>query len=800
MKSQAQVLIIGGGIYGCSLLYHLVQLGWEDVVLVERNDLSAGSTWHAAGLCTHYAHDPTIMKMRAESVRLYKEFDDVEFHACGGLRIARNTQRMDEFRHVQDLGRIAGFDFPLLDAAEITHLHPLVNAEGLLGGIQEPLDGYVDLAQATQAFAKRACAGGAEIYRQNPVTDLVQRSDGSWSVETRNGIIHAEIIVNCAGAWAREIGQMMGVDLPIVPMLHQYLITEDIGAVKTMQAELPILRDPDHGWYTRQAGDGMIVGRYEQPATPWAVDNVPATFGMELLPPDQQRARDCMSCVEARMPVLVGTEIKSTINGPITYSPDGNPVIGPAYGMQNAWVLSGTGMGVMEGGGAGKLLADWISANTQPMDVLSVDSRRFGAYAAREFRIAKAAECYEHQYAIPFPYKERPAARPCTKPPSYARQAALGAQFGFAYGWERANWFASEQVPGDQQPSWQRAGWFDAVAEECAAVQNSAGLFELSAFSKFEVSGPGAETMLDGLGANRPPERDGGLTLTYGLTRRGGIGSEFTVTRLNEDCFYLVSAPTARRRDYDLLVARSPRDDSAIIRDVTEQRGVLALAGPKSREILASLTDADLSNDGFPWLSARDIIVAGIRVYALRVSYVGELGWELHHQIEDQAALYDALLKAGVPHELKPCGMFALNSLRLEKGYRAWGQDLTIEKTPLEAGLHPFVKSEGRGFFGKRAMLERNAKVTGWRMVLLALSGDGVDAFGLHPVMLNGKMVGTTSSGGYGHRVGMSLAFAYIQRNVPMDAELSVNLMARNVSAHVLERVPYDPTNARMRA
>jgi dimethylglycine dehydrogenase len=800
MKTHAQVVIIGGGITGCSLLYHLTELGCRDVVLVEKNELTSGSTWHAAGLCTHFGHNPTVMHMRAHSVAKYKEFDDVDFHECGAMRVTALADRMDEFRHVKDVGLIAGFDFDILGPSDIKDLYPLSQTGGLIGGIYEPLDGHVDPSQATNAFAKRARESGAEIYRQNPVLELNQHDDGRWDVVTQNGTIHADTIVNCAGTWCREIGDMMGVDLPVVPMLHQYLVTEGIPAVDALDKELPIFRDPDESWYTRQERDGLILGPYERPAQPWAVDGVPPEFGMDLLPPDLDRIEDIMGFAMARIPALADAGIKTVVNGPITFTPDANALMGPAYGLRNAWLLTGTSMGVMEGGGAGKLLAEWMVDGVPSMDILAVDSRRFGAYADRDYRIAKGSECFEHQFAIHYPYEERPAARDCIKSPTYDKQAKMGAQFGFAYGWERANWFATDTVPGVQELSWRRSNWFGAVAEECQAVADGVGLFELSAFSKFDVTGKDAIAALDGLGSNAPAQNDGGITLSYTLTPEGGVYSEFTVTRLSRDRFYLVSAAAARRRDFDLLNATIVRNGDILVDDVTEQRGVLALAGPKSREVLSTLTGTDLSNQEFPWLTAQEIRVAGCEVRALRVSYVGELGWELHHHMADQAVLYDALLEAGEPYGIRPCGAYAMNALRLEKGYRAWGMDLSTEKTPLEAGLHPFVKLEGRGFRGKEAMQERNRTGPGWRMSLLALDATDTDVFGLHPVIMDGELVGITTSGAYGHRVGKSLALAYLRRGIDLDAAMSVNLLGDSIPATVLDRVPYDPTNTRMRS
>jgi dimethylglycine dehydrogenase len=811
MRTEARVVVIGGGAMGCSLLYHLTRLGWSDVMLVEKNELTAGSTWHAAGLCTHFAHNLTIMNLRAHSVRLYQSLEaetgqPVSFHASGALRITRSPERMDEFRQVQGLGRFAGFDFHILTPAELKDIYPLAETEDLLGAIYEPLDGHVDPSQATNAMAKGARQAGAEISRHNPVEAIERKPSGAWLVRTKNGDITAEIIVNAAGTWCREIGAMMGLDLPVVPILHQYLVTDRVEEVAARDTELPIIRDPEESWYLRQERDGFICGPYERDANPWSVDGVPADFGMELLPPELERIEDIVAAAMERVPAFAEAGIKTIVNGPITFTPDANPLIGPAFDLDNAYLLTGSSMGVMEGGGAGKLLAEWIVDGEPPMDALAVDPRRFGGYADRGYRLAKAVESFGKQFAIHYPFEERPAGRPGIKTPAYDAMDAAGAVFGAVYGWERPNWFArpaDHRGPRDTREavlSFRRTNWFEGVGEECAAVRDRVALADLSAFSKVEASGQDAPAFLEGLGANRPPRRIGGIGLTHVLAPGGGVLSEFAVTRTGEDRYYLVSAGAAERWDLDLLRSRATPFARLAIDDVKQALGVLAVMGPRARDLLAALSDDDLGNAAFPWLTAREITVAGVPVLALRVSYVGELGWELHHPMDRQADLFAALLEAGRRFEAGLFGAFAMNALRLEKGYRAWGMDLTSERTPLEAGLDMLVKSEGRDFVGREALLARHGAPDRWSMALLALEDGAPDPFASHTVLQGGRPVGMVTSGAYGHRVGRALALAYFTAAADLAAgDLSLLVLGETVPAEALDRPPYDPDNLRLR-
>ncbi|TPK92511.1 FAD-dependent oxidoreductase [Mesorhizobium sp. B2-4-17] len=808
MRQHARVVIIGGGAMGVSLLYHLAKRGWSDVVLVEKHELTAGSTWHAAGLCTHFAHNATIMEMRAHSVRLYREILTAEtglptgFHASDALRITRSRDRMDEFRHVQGLGRFVGHEFHILSPEELKQIYPLCLTDGIIGAIYEPNDGHVDPTLATNAMAAGARSRGAEIVRHNPVLAIERKASGEWLVRTTQGDIVAEHVVNAAGTWCREIGAMMGLDLPVVPMLHQYVVTDTVSEIAERIAagasELPIIRDPEESWYLRQERDGYIVGPYEKSAQPWAIDGVPPEFGMELLPPDLDRVEHIIALAMERVPALANAGIKTVVNGPITFTPDANPLIGPAFGLDNAWLLTGSSMGVMEGGGAGRFLADWIVDGTPPSDALAIDPRRFGNYADRDYRIDRAVEGFGLQFGIHYPYEEREAGRPRRTTPALDLQKSQGAVLGAAYGWERPNWFAIGGVDRNPPLTFRRPGWFEAARGECLAVRDGVGAIDLSAFSKFEVGGPEASAFMASLGANRPPTRQGRIGLVHVLTAKGGVASEFTVTRLGDDWFYLTSAAVAERHDEDLLRSRASAFANVTIDNVTERRGVLAIMGPRARDLLETVSEADLSNAGFPWFSAQIIRVAGIKAAALRVSYAGELGWELHVQLAQFGKLYDAVTRAGRRFDLRPFGIHALNAMRLEKGYRAWGADLTTERTPLEAGLDALVKTEGRDFIGREAMLARVGDST-WTMVLLEIDDDAERLpFYAHAVLQAGRPVGIVTSGAHGFRTGKTIALAYLRPGVSAEG-LSVSILGKELAARELRETPYDPGNLRPR-
>ena len=835
MTANSRVVIVGGGILGCSLAYHLAARGWTDVVLLEKSELTAGSTWHAAGLCTHFAHNATVMEMRAASVRLYRDVlpaqmgESVGFHPCGALRVTRSAERMAEFRHVQGLGAFLGHELRILGPEELARIYPLARTAGLLGALHEPYDGHVDPTLATNALAAGARSRGVEVRRREPVEAIERDASGAWVVHTGRGAVRSEHVVNAAGTWCREIGAMMGVDLPVVPMLHQYLVTAEVPEIAERTAagapELPMIRDPEESWYLRQERDGFVVGPYEADGRPWGVDGIPPEFGMELLPPELDRVEAIVAMAMERVPALANAGIRTIVHGPITFTPDANPLVGPAFGLHHAWLLTGSSMGVMEGGGAGRFLADWMVDGAPPMDALAVDPRRFGGWADRDYRVARATECFGLQFGVHYPFEERPAGRPRRVTPVHEAQAARGAVFGCAYGWERPNWFAS--APGPPDAPWPRQrddlrpgrhddprdapltflrpAWRNAVAAECRAVRDRAGLVDLSAFAKFEVAGTDATAVVEGLGANRPPRTVGRIGLTHVLTEAGGVASELTVVRLAADRYYITSAAAAERHDEDVLRRHAAAFADVEVVNRTEHLGVLGLAGPEARNLLGRLTDADLDDDAFPWFSARTVRVGGVEARALRLSYVGELGWELHVAMADLPALHEALCAAGEPVGLGPFGAYAMNSMRLEKGYRAWGVDLTTERTPLESGLGRLVRTAGREFTGRAALLERAASPDAWRMVLLEIEPEGnADPFYTHTVWSGEQPAGIVTSGAPGHRTGTVLALAYLRpgagtRGNAVDGPLEVSILGRRCTARVLAEPPYDPDDARLR-
>lgn len=785
--TKAQVTIIGGGAMGVSLMYHLVKQGWSDVLLVEKNDLTHGSTWHAAGLCTHFAHNPTIQELRATSVRLYRDIlpqetgRDCGFHRSGAMRITRNPDRMDEFRHVAGLSEFTGYPLEILTPERIAELFPLAKLDGLLGGIYEPDDGHVDPTLATHSMAEVARRGGAQISRNCPVT-AIRREGGHWLIDTPKGEITSTNLVNAAGTWGWEIGHMMGLNIPSVPVLHQYLVTDTVPLVADRIAqglpELPMIRDPEESWYVRQERDGLILGPYEKDAKVWSVDGVPPEFGADLMPPDLDSVEHIIMAAMERIPALETGGVKSVINGPITFTPDANPLIGPAHGLQNAWLLTGSSMGVMEGGGAGWFLAHWMTHGAPPMDALAVDSRRFGSWADREYRVAKAIECFGLQFGVHYPHEERPEGRCLRLSPLHDLMVERGAVMGAAYGWERPNWFSD--TPGAvADETFGRANWFDAVASEVDAATNRVAMADLSVFSKFDVTGPDVAAFLEALGANRAVPV-GRIGLTHVLTPAGGVLSEFTVTRLAEDHVYLTSAAAAEQIDFDQLIQVAAAFDVTVI-NRCEDLAVIGVMGPKSSEILPELIT-------MPWLTSQETEVAGISVRALRVSYLGECGWELHVPCNHAVALFIHLETAAKPHGLGFYGAYAANSMRLEKGYRGWGSDLTTERSPLEAGLTPFVRKDLR---------DGLARANAWDMVLLEVETGEVDPFYAHTIWRDGQPVGIATSGAYGHRTGKVLALAYL-RDVSARDGLTISILGQERGATILPQPPFDPDNTRL--
>lgn len=789
---------------GVGLLYHLTKEGWSDVVLLDKGELTSGSTWHAAGLIPHFIGSLNMAKVHLYTSQLYQRLEaevgqTTGWHGCGSIRLATTQDEVDWFHYVQGVLNCVGAECHLISPAEISELHPLLNTEGVLLGAYTPGDGHTDPASSTMAMAAGARQGGADIYVRNRVVDIKRRSNGEWDVITEKGTIVAEHVVNAAGGFAPQIGAMVGLEVPIVNMVHQYLVTEDLDAVKSLEREIPVVRDPRASCYYRQERQGLIIGPYEtEGAQPWALDGIDWSFDAELLPPDIERLIPWLESAGRRVPVFENAGIKRVVSGPITHTPDGGFLIGPAPGLANFWMCCGAGIGITQGPGAGKYLAQWMTHGQTEINVREMEARRFGSWSVGNYGIAKAVDEYHQMYQVHYPGEYREAGRPVRTTPIYDKLAHRGAVFAETFGWERPKWFAPPGV--EESYGHRRMNYFETVSEECKAVRERVGVIDLSAFSKFDVTGIDAEGFLDRVLANRVP-RKGRVTLAHALTDLGGIESEFTVTRFDAHRFYLLSAAVARIHDHDWLMQHRREEEQVDINDVTEDYGTLLVTGPRSRELLAELTDADLSSAAFPWLSGQEIEVAGVRARGIRVSYVGELGWELHHAMSDMETLYGALMKSGERFGIADFGLYAMDALRMEKAYRAWGLELTTELTPIEAGMERFVDFDSP-FIGKDVVIERTRNGnTESRLVYLSVDAVDADAHGNEPVYADGRLIGLTTSGAYGHAVERSIAFAFVEPEFAApNTNLEISILGRRCTAQVVSDPLYDPRNERLRA
>ncbi len=836
MKTQARVVVIGGGVVGVSTLYHLTKKGWADVVLVERKELTSGSTWHAAGLLPLFNVSYSVGQIHKYSVRLYQSLEretgqHVGFKKVSNIRLACTADRMDEYRYYAGVAATIGVDVRFLTAEQVKEIWPLYEPAGILGAIQHPEDGYIQPADLTQALAKGARAGGAEINRNTTVTAITRRPSGEWLVETDKGNIVCEHVVSATGNFARKTGAMVGIDVPVLPVQHQYIVTEPHPAIQERHRkglpEMGVLRESDASYYMREENMGLLLGPYEVGAPACYLDGPADDSEYELFPEDLDRLAPYIDAAIKRVPAFGEVGIKKVYNGAIAYTPDGSPAIGPAWGVRNFWLNEGHSFGVTAAGGAGWQLAEWIVEGEPSIDMMGVDPRRFGPYASRGYLKEKNEEAYAKVFTVHYPDEERPAARPLKQSPCYGRMKALGAVFGSVYGWERPNWFAPAgyglsaaelarpevllnenhaPAPKGERPrekwSFRRSNYFEHVGRECRHVHEKVGLLDMTAFSKFEVSGPGAEAWLDHLLSNRAPRKDGRIALSYLLTKLGGVRSEFTVFREGPEQFYLVSAGALERHDFDYLTKLLPGDGSVKLQRVTQMYGVLVLAGPRSRDLLQKLTDTDLSTAAFPWLSGKWISVGAAPTRALRVNFVGELGWELHHPIEMQNYIFDRLVEAGRDLDLKPFGIRAMDSLRLEKSYRLIPRELSIEYAALESGLQRFVQLDNRNFVGREGLLEWQRR--GFKNQLVTMEVHGVtdaDARGSEPVYRGSELVGRCTSGGFGWRVGKSLALAMVPPPLAAGGtEFEVSILGKRHRATVIAESPFDPKNERLRA
>jgi dimethylglycine dehydrogenase len=819
VKTHVRVLVIGGGVVGVSTLYHLTKKGWTDIALIERSELTAGSTWHAAGLLPLFNMSYTVGQLHKYSVDLYKKLpaetgQDVSFHVTGNLRLATHRDRMDEYQKYCGTANTIGVPFEVITPARVKELWPLIDLGGsaetpaIVGALYHPHDGHIAPADLTMALRKGARSAGAEIYEHTEATAFERTPGGEWKVRTGKGDIVAEHLVLATGNYARQTGRMLGINVPAIPVEHQYIVYDEspelVAYRKGGGRELAVLREPDTSYYLREERMGWILGPYEKGAPARFADGVPDWFGRGLFPGDLDRLVPHVEAATRRVPALEHCGIKDIVNGPISYTPDGSPLIGPAWGLPNVWLNEGHSFGITAAGGSGWQLAEWIVEGEAGIDMLSVDPRRFGAYASKRYLVQKNEETYRNVYTIHYPDEERPDARPVKTSPVYDKLNARGAVFGQRYGWERANWFAPAGVERKDRWSFRRTNYFEHVGNEARRMREHVGIIDLTPFTKHEVTGPGAEAWLDGLVANKVPTRVGRMALSHALTRRGGIRSEFTITRIAEQHFYVVSAGAAERYDSDYLFKALPQDGSVGLRNITNTRGTFALAGPKSREVLAQLTDTPLDNHSFPWLTAQVIEAAlAVDVYALRVNFVGALGWELHFPVEYAHNLFDALFEAGKPHDIGMVGMRAMESLRMEKSYRMWGSDLTPDYTPFEASLDRFVRLGKGAFIGREALEKQLAAGVPNHFVTLEVHGvTDADPSGNEPLLdSGGRMVGRATSGYYGHCLKKSLAIGYVRAALAEPGtRLTIEILGERKAATVLRESPYDPENLELRA
>ena len=800
VPSHAQVVIVGGGVMGCGIAYHLAHEGWSDIVLLEKAELTSGSTWHAAGQVTHSTSSFGLGKCVDYNIGLYsgkleaETGQSVTWHGCGSFRLAYTEDEMDWLRQTLSVGRSLGFNIELVGTARIAELHPFYNLDGVIGALHTPDDGHVDPSGVTQAMAAGARKLGAKIIRHCRATNIVQLPGGEWKISTEHGDIVCEHVVNAGGTYARQMGEWSGLQLPMTSMTHHYLVTDTVPEFLELERELPVIRDDKLvSGYIRMEQKSGLIGIYEKenPNTVWE-DHCPWEAENELFAADYDRIMPWLENAMGRMPVFAELGIKREVHGAISHPPDGNPLIGPAPGAKNYWCCCGTQIGIGWGPGLSRELARWMVHGAADISMREYDPRRFGAFADKDWQVIKAKEDYCLRHEIPFPHFNRLAGRPVKPGPLHKRLKAKGAVYEEVYGHERPRWFATDGIEQRDHYSFRRTEIHDLVAAEVKAVRECAGIMDITGFTKVEVSGPDAESFLDGLTPNRLPKKPGGIALTHLLNRRGRIEIELTVVRLAKDRFYIVCAAFFEQRLLDHLALHHGDENIKVI-NRSDDWAALSLNGPRSRDILSACTDTPLDNSGFRWMSAREVVIAGHTVWAFRMSYAGELGWEFHGDRDAIPAIYDALWTAGEAHGIADYGSFAMNILRMEKMFKGAGE-LTNEVTLPEAGVMRFVKME-KQFFGRQQTQASLDKPLPWVCAYIAIEPDGVwDGNGGEAVLHDGEVVGSTASIAYGHTVGKILAFAYIKPHAAKPGTpLEVVIAGEPRAANVLGEPAYDP-------
>ena len=806
MKTRARAVVIGGGVGGASVLYHLAKFGWTDSVLLERDDLTSGTTWHSAAQVTQFGTVQTMVGLKRYSTNLYSELNNdpdfpMGYHKNdGGIRLAHTQDHLDGYHHFVGMARGMGVDFEVLTPEEMAELHPLLNVKGLVGGLWDPVDGDIDPSNLTRGLAHAAKKLGAEVYMYTPVTGLNQKKNHEWIVETPRGKIECEVIINATGYRVNEVGKMIGVEHPVMSMEHQYMITEEIPEIRDFGKRIPLIRDPGDDFYCRQEHNGLLLGIYEQDCRTWGLTGIPDDFTKALLQNDLDRLSDNFERVVARMPSLEHTGISHMVNGPITYSADGLPLIGKIPDVQNAYACLGLRAGIGEGGGLGKILAEIIIHGESEWDSWVLDPRRFSEYATVNYTALKAIEEYQQEFVFHLPGEFRPAGRPAKITPLYETLKQKGAFYGYINGWERSMYFTDPENPVEHKPGFRfDTPYHELIAKEVKTVRNYAGITEISGFTRFEISGEKAAEFLDGLSCSKLPGA-GRIGLAYFCDDKGRLMSEATITRLNEDKFWLLSAAAAEFFDRDWLKQHMP-ENGVSFKNLTGSHTALHLAGPNSRQILSEITDAALDNKSFPWLSARSITIGMAPVLAMRVTFTGELGYELHMPSEYSYGVYERILKAGKKHGLTHFGLWATDSMRMEKGYHAWKQDLSSEYTPLESGLERFVAFNKGNFLGKDALLKQKEKDLPKKLVGFVVDCDIAAAHTGDPIYLDNNLAGVVTSGEYGHYVEKNIAMGYVDsEHAEIGKVFEISIIGSKYKATIVPMPIYDAEHERPRA
>ena len=801
MKQQARVVVIGGGVVGCSVLYHLTKLGWSDVVLLERSELTSGSTWHAAGGFHTLNGDTNMAALQGYTIRLYRELENITGMSCGlhhvgGVTLADTPERMDMLVAERAKHRYMGLETEILTPNEVEQVAELVNTDGILGGLYDPLDGHLDPSGTTHAYAKAARMGGAEIETHCKVIETNPRADGSWDVVTDKGTVHAEHVVNAAGLWAREVAAMAGVYLPLMPMAHQYLVTDDIPEIYERDVEFPHVMDPGGESYLRQEGRGLCIGFYEQKCEPWSVNGTPWDFGHELLNDAFEKIEDSVAFAYKRFPVLERAGVKSVIHGPFTFAPDGNPLVGPVPGLRNYWSACAVMAGFSQGGGVGLMLAQWMIEGETERDPRAMDIARFGRWTTPGYTLPKVIENYQRRFSVTYPNEELPAARNHRRTPMWDVFDGMNAVFGAHYGLEVPNYFALPGEPRYETPSFRRSNAFEATRQEVKAVREDVGINEVHNFGKFSVKGPSARQWLDRIMAGRVPQK-GRLALSPMLSPKGRILGDFTISCLRDDEFRLTASYGSQ--DDHLRWFESHAQDGVTVENISDRLTGFQIAGPKSRELLEKVAGHDLSDLRF--LDVRQLLIGTIPCTVQRVSYTGDLGYEIYCEPIEQRALWDELWSAGQVFGVRPFGMRAMMSLRLDRHFGSWQREFSPDYTCAETGLDRFVAwSKSSDFIGREAAELERLNPPERQLVAFVVEAQDADVWGYEPIWHNGEVVGFCTSGGYSHTQDCSLAIGFVPRGlVASDLKVDIEILGHLCPASIQMAPAFDPDGERLR-